>query len=308
MNIRNNLKAKRYLVTGASGFIGRAVCARLLDLGATVHGASRRNVAFDSDSWTHSCADLSNAEEVDRLVGESKPEFVIHLASTVTGMRDIQWVRKMLADNLVSAVNVLVAAQNHGVVKSILAGSLEEPGVGETEVIAASPYAASKWSASMYARTMHALYGLRVAVARIFMVYGPGQLDLKKFVPYVCISAAKSARPKIMSGERLVDWIFLDDVVEGLIRMTLFGPDNGAYVDLGSGRLTSTGEVANEICKIAGTGVTPQIGSIPDRQMEQIRVADTTTTQSVLDWSASTDLKTGLKQSYAWYSRLAFDE
>jgi nucleoside-diphosphate-sugar epimerase len=75
MNIRDNFKAKRYLVTGASGFIGRAVCARLLNLGATVHGTSRRNVAFDSDRWTHSCADLSNAKEVDRLVGESKPEF-----------------------------------------------------------------------------------------------------------------------------------------------------------------------------------------------------------------------------------------
>ena len=56
-------------------------------------------------------------------------------------------------------------------------------------------YAASKWAASGYARMFHALYGLRTAVARIFMVYGPGHMDLRKLVPYVCLTAARGETP-----------------------------------------------------------------------------------------------------------------
>ena len=65
-------------MTGASGFIGRALCERLLELGAVVHGTSRRDVELDADLWSHSCVDLTSADDVDRLVAEAKPDYVIH--------------------------------------------------------------------------------------------------------------------------------------------------------------------------------------------------------------------------------------
>jgi len=213
-------------------------------------------------------------------------------------------VQETLAGNLISAVNILVAAENAGVVKTILAGSLEEPDTTESQPVPASPYAASKWAASGYARMMHALYGMDVAVARIFMVYGPGQQDHAKFVPYVCIAAAKSEAPKLMSGGRPVDWIFIDDVVAGLIEMSLSGPVDGSYVDLGSGESVTTGQVAQQICKIAATGVEPEIGALPDRAMEQIRVADTGATLDVLGWSAKTSLDAGLEATYHAYREI----
>lgn len=304
MQMTDRCEGRRYLVTGASGFIGQTVCRELLELGAEVHGTSRKSVDFTSGKWLHLPADLTVADEADKLFERSQPEFVIHLASCVTGKREIDWVRETLDGNLRSTVNVLVAAKQTAAEKVVLAGSLEEPDIDEPCPVPASPYAASKWCASAYARMMHVLYGMHVAVARIFMVYGPGQNDLQKLVPYVCLSALKGEAPKLASGGRPVDWIYIDDVVDGLIRMTLAGPVDGSYVDLGSGDLVTTGKVAEMICEIAGTGTEPEFGALPDRQMEQIRKADCTASRSLLDWTANTGLSQGLRQTYQWYQGL----
>ena len=304
-HLDNACKDRKYLVTGASGFIGKAVCERLLNAGSIVHGVARRELSMQSDRWSYTALDMTDGSAVDALFDAVKPDFVIHLASCVTGKREIEWVRETMAHNLVSAIHVMTAAQNSGVTKCILAGSLEEPGATDVPAVPASPYAASKWCASAYARMMHALYGLEVAVARIFMVYGPGQQDLNKLIPYVCLSANRAEAPKLMSGGRLVDWVYIDDVVEGLIHMTHSGPVNGDYVELGSGNLVTTGEVAERICSIAGTGVTPELGAIPDRATEQVRVADIESTKSILGWEAHTELEEGLKATYRFYQTSA---
>jgi nucleoside-diphosphate-sugar epimerase len=297
-------KGQKYLVTGASGFIGSAVCRRLLQLGATVHGTGRREVELEEPLWSYSTADLTDSEAVDQLIGEQRPDFVIHLASCVTGRRELEWVRETFAANLQSAVNILVAAQQAGVAKTVLAGSLEEPDPAEAEPVPASPYSASKWCASGYARMMHALYGTRIATARIFMVYGPGQRDLRKLVPYVSLCAARGEAPQLMSGGRPVDWIYIDDVVDGLIRMSMAGPDDGSYVDLGSGSLVTTGDIACSICELAGTGSSPDIGALPDRPMEQVRVANAVKTEELIGWIAAKSLEDGLRETYEWYRLL----
>jgi nucleoside-diphosphate-sugar epimerase len=291
-------------VTGASGFIGRAVCARLLEKGAAVYGTSRRDIDLESDRWTHASVDLTIADDVDNLFAVAQPDFVIHLASCVTGKREIEWIRETLAGNLQTAVNVLVAAQKVGVEKTVLAGSLEEPDANDAAPVATSPYAASKWCASTYAKTMHALYGTRSAVARIYMVYGPGQQDLMKLVPYVCLSAARTEAPELMSGGREVDWIYIDDVVDGLIRLAQGGPDDGTYVDIGSGELVTTGDVAERVCRLAGTGVAPVLGAVPDRAMEQVRRADIDATNDVLGWRPAMGIDAGLQRTYDWYKDL----
>ena len=65
----------------------------------------------------------------------------------------------------------------------------------------------------------HALYKLPVVIARVFMVYGPAQQDLTKLVPYVILSILRGETPKISSGGRPVDWIYVSDVVDGFMAL-----------------------------------------------------------------------------------------
>ena len=67
--------------------------------------------------------DLANAADVDMLFSDARPDYVMHLASCVTGRREIEWIRETMSGNLQTAVNVLVAAQEAGVEKTVLAGS-----------------------------------------------------------------------------------------------------------------------------------------------------------------------------------------
>jgi nucleoside-diphosphate-sugar epimerase len=147
----------------------------------------------------------------------------------------------------------------------------------------------------------HALYGVDVAIARIFMVYGPAQLDTNKLIPYVCLSAARGEAPALMSGGRLVDWIFVDDVAEGLIALGASPVADGRHVDLGTGIQVTTGEIAEKICAIAGTDVQPEMGALPDRPMEQIRVADVESTARLTGWRPHVDVDEGLSQTYCWF-------
>jgi len=114
-----------------------------------------------------------------------------------------------------TAFNLLIAGAENSAGRMVLAGSFEEP--DEVDTAPCSPYAAAKWAASGYARMFHALYQVPVVVAKIFMVYGPGQLDYTKLIPYVTLSLLRGEAPMLSSGARLVDWIYVDDVVDGLI-------------------------------------------------------------------------------------------
>ena len=299
------IRGRRCLVTGASGFIGQALLRRLIALGAEVHGVSRQPPARDGGVERWWTADLTDAAAVDRLVAECRPTHVGHLAGAVTGPRDLEIVPRTFAANRASAVNLMVAAARLGDCRVVLAGSLEEPPPEAPNPLPSSPYAASKWAASGYARMFHALYGLPVAIARIFMVYGPGQADTKKMVPYVSLAASRGEVPKLMSGGRPVDWIYVDDVAEGLAALMESGVEDGRAVDLGSGELVTTGEVAARICRLAGTGAEPEFGAVPDRAMEQVRKADPKASEALIGWTPSVPLDEGLRRTLAWYGRSA---
>ncbi len=137
--------------------------------------------------------------------------------------------------NLASTVNLLTMAAETGCRRVVLTGSLAEPDPKNGELFPSAPYAAAKWASSGYARMFHALYQFPVVIARVFMVYGPAQQDLTKLIPYVTLSLLRGETPKITSGDRLVDWVYVSDVVEGFVALGQAPGIDGETLDLGSG-------------------------------------------------------------------------
>jgi nucleoside-diphosphate-sugar epimerase len=291
---------RKVLVTGATGHIGSHLCHRLLREGAEVHAVSRKATAGDHGEIRCWRADLRDANATRNLLAAVQPEVVFHLAGCVTGARGLEAVLPTLEHNLYATVNLLIALTELGCGRIVLAGSLEEPAEGALESCS-SPYAASKWAARAYARMFHALHKTPVVNTRIFMVYGPGWQPDSRFVPYVISSLLSGEAPKLTSGERKVDWIYIDDLIEGLLACAKSDDVLGKTVDLGSGCLTEMRSVALLIAQLIGTEIRPEFGSLPDRPMEQVRAADVRRTYDQLGWQPRTSLETGLRNTIAWY-------
>jgi len=303
------------LVTGAHGFIGSALCRKLAASGVRVHAVSRKPCAH-AKHWSHavpgdtSCtaqattvqwwhADLVELEAARKLIQALQPDTTFHLASLVTGSRSLEMVLPIFQNNLVPAFNLLLATAENGAGRIVLAGSFEEP--DGIDSVPCSPYAAAKWSVSAYARMFHALHRLPVVIAKIFMVYGPGQSDRTKLIPYVITSLLRGDTPRLSSGMRLVDWIFVDDVVDGLIKCGQTPAIDGHTVDLGSGALLSIRDVVQQLLDLLPCTSYPEFGALPDRPLERVRQADIALAYKLVGWQPSTSLGVGLTRTIEWY-------
>jgi UDP-glucose 4-epimerase len=287
------------LVTGGGGFIGSRLCELLHASGWIVHSVSRR--AGSAAAQRHWQLDLTDSTQTQALLGESRPDFVFHLASHVWGAPDLAHVLPTFHSNLQSTVNLLHAIAQTGCRRFITTGSLVEPIGRSGDDVPSSPYAASKWASSDYVRMFHALYHLPAAIARVFMVYGPAQQDHTKLIPYVIGRVLRDEPPEIASGRRLIDWVYVDDVAVGLARMAIAPNIDGRSIDLGSGMLVSTADLVDKICDLMGAKVRPVFGAIPDRPMEPVRTARTEETRRMLNWAPETSLVEGLRRTIDWY-------
>lgn len=287
------------LVTGASGFIGSHLCQLLARHGAVIEATSRRHQPATPEIHRSHVLDLCDAAAVRQLVEHVRPDFVFHLSAITSAARDLDNALPTLHANLVSTVNLLTCiTQMRSCRRVVLAGSLEDLGGVH---VPTSPYAASKHAGTQYARMFNALYGTPIAVARIFMVYGPAQPDRRKLIPYVALSLLRRNVPLLSSGERLIDWIYVQDVAEGLARLAIAPGVEGTTVDIGSGVLTSVGDVARQIAALVNNGIDPMLGGIADRANETVCAADVETTRRLINYVPGTSLAEGLRRTVEAY-------
>ena len=296
--LKTDIAGGRVLVTGASGFIGSHLCRRLMQLGCEIHSVSRKP-GKSEDGVRCWMADMADFDAVRRIVSLVRPKWIFHLASEVTGERSPQVVLPTFQSNLASTVNLLTSAAETQCRRIVLAGSLEES--DDAQMTPCSPYAAAKSASSAYARMFHALYHLPVVTARLFMVYGPGQRDLKKLIPYVTLCLLRGESPQLGSGQRPVDWIYVSDVVEGLLATAAAPNIDGATVELGSGTLVTVRSVVETLAGLVSSPPKPAFGARPDRPMERIRHAQVAATQGLISWKPEVTLNDGLRKTVEWY-------
>jgi UDP-glucose 4-epimerase len=296
---------EKILITGASGFIGSYLCRRLCEAGIEVHAISRMKRSGRGNTLQWWQGDLADSATARDLVQAIKPVVIFHLASHVMGARNLENVLPTFRSNLLSTVNILTVASEVGCRRIVLTNSLEEPDLGDPTSIPSSPYAAAKWASSGYARMFHALYQLPVVILRLFMVYGPAQQDLGKLIPYVTLCLLRGEAPRLTSGQRDVDWIYVDDVVDGIIAAAQASNVEGKTIEIGSGELVSIRNVVEHLVRLTNPTIQPIFGALAERPLEQVRKANVTTALAQIGWKPKTSLREGLENTVNWFRQEA---
>jgi len=298
---QNDRRGRRIVITGASGFIGLHLCRALLDAGDDVHAMCRSQPRISDAHLSWHKVDLTNLEATRSAFWGLDADQVFHLCSYAQGERELGLISPTFRSELQATINVLTTAMETNCKRLITAGSLEEPASDEA---ASSPYAAAKAASRIYARMFHRLYRFPIVMTRIFMVYGPGQ-PIKKLIPHSISTMLRDETLRIGSPERKVDWIYVDDLVRGLLAVASTPGLEGKSVDLGSGKLVKIREVVETIQSIICPRAHVEFAESPKRAFEQVRTADQSATYALTRWSPEVALDAGLRRTVDFFSRPA---
>ncbi len=228
------------LVTGAAGFVGYHLAQRLLDDGVQVYGIDNLNSYYDvklkqnrlaklqvREGFTFSQLDLSDRAGMSRLFAENTFDCVIHLAAQAGVRYSIENPAAYLDSNLLGFGNILEGCRHSQVPHLIFASSSSVYGANTKIPFAVSDnvdhpvslYAATKKANELMAHTYSHLYQLPVTGLRFFTVYGPwGRPDMAYFKFVKAIAEGKSI-DVYNFGEMQRDFTYIDDVVEGMVRV-----------------------------------------------------------------------------------------
>lgn len=321
----------KVLLTGVAGFIGYHVALKLLARGDTVIGVDNLNDYYDvslkqarlANIQAHPNAanfsfvklDLAENMATQQLFTGESPDSVIHLAAQAGVRYSLENPHAYISSNIVAFTNILEACRaikpQHLVYassSSVYGGNTKLP-FSEADNVdhPVSLYAATKKANELMAHTYSHLYGLPTTGLRFFTVYGPwGRPDMS---PFLFADAIINNRPiKVFNhGDMLRDFTYIDDIVEGVIRVL----DKSATPSANMGvpyRLFNIGN--NQPEKLmdfiglleSAIGKTAQKEFLPMQAGDvKATFADTSSLESWVGFKPHTPLQTGVEKFVTWY-------
>jgi UDP-glucose 4-epimerase len=325
----SNISGANILVSGGAGFVGSNLVKKLLQQDAArVHvidnlmSAEQANLPA-SERLVFSKCSIADDQLLNNLRDEY--DYVFHLATYHGNQSSIHDPIADHDNNTITSLKLFNKLKDFKRIKKVVysgAGcAVAEKTFGEAEateesdlvkIDGDSPYSLSKLFGEFYAKYFHKQYGLPVVRARFQNVYGPGEIlgagqwrgtpatVFRNVTPTFIWKALKGQALTVENeGIATRDFIFVDDIVEGLIALALRGVAPEAY-NLATGTETPIIELANEINRLT-ENPTP-IQFLPKRAWDNSgkRFGSTTKSERELGFKAQISLAEGLKKTVAW--------
>ncbi len=296
------------LVTGSSGFVGNAVTRIASSQGYEVTGLSRSIPKNQQivDGVDYVAADITDSDSLSKQLKDKKFEYVIHCAGEVSHALYHQGGSFQFDHHFFGMKNVIDATFHSNLKGFIQIGSSDEYGDSpspQNEAMreqAISPYSCAKAAASHMIEMLHRTEQFPGIVARLFLVYGPGQSE-ERFVPQVILGCLSGERFPVSIGKQLRDFCYIDDAVEAILMLLSAKHLHGQSVNVASGVGVSIRQVIEMIHHQIKKGE-PDFGGRPFRVGENMALfADIGKITSQTNWHPTTDLEEGLHQTIDWY-------
>lgn len=330
-----------YLVTGAAGFIGYHVAARLLRDGHRVVGIDNLNDYYDVQLKHSRLArlegrpgfrflklDISDVTAMRELFASSRFERVVHLAAQAGVRYSLQNPEVYAQSNLVGQLNVLEGCRHSAVPHLVYASSSSVYGLNAKAPFSeqdptdhpVSLYAATKRAGELMAHTYSHLYALPTTGLRFFTVYGPwGRPDMAYFTFAESILAGKPI--ELFGGaEQQRDFTYIDDVVEAVVRVAAKIPASASgesaaesdpsrspapfrILNVGNRHPVSLPDfVALLELSLGRAAVQRNVGAQPGDV--SFTFADTTALEETVGYRPATSLEEGLRRFAEWLLEL----
>lgn len=310
----------RILVTGSAGFIGFHVAKALLERGDEVIGIDNFNNYYDpslkeartdqirdNDRYTLHRANIASYEDVLRIMQETQPDAVCHLAAQAGVRYSLENPHAYVQSNLVGFVNVLEAMRQAGVMRLTYASSSSVYGLNEKTPYAVedrvdhpiSLYAATKKSNELIAHTYHHLFGMQCTGLRFFTVYGPwGRPDMALFL--FTKAMLKGEPIQVFNyGKMERDFTYVDDVTAGVLA-SLDTPLAYRVLNIGRGSPQPLMRFIEIIERELGVVAHKQFLDMQPGDIART-CADTSAIEACLGYKPSTSIDVGVPKFVEWY-------
>jgi UDP-glucose 4-epimerase len=301
----------RALVTGAGGFVGANLAARLAEEGhdvvAWTHpGSPMWRLDHLADAVEVAPVELLDPEAVAAALRSANPEWVFHLAAhgAYSWQRDPELI---MQTNLVATVRLLAACQEHDFAAFVHAGTSSEygfqdhaPGEGELPE-PNSDYATMKAAATMHCRFVAQRDDLHVVTLRLYSIYGPWE-EPGRLMPTLVARGLEGRLPPLASPDTPRDFVSVGDAERAiLLAAERDDVERGSVFNIASGRETKLREVFEVARAELGIAAEPEWGTEPQRSWDAaVWVGDPSKASDHLGWSAEDDLPTGFARLADW--------
>lgn len=310
---------KKVLVTGAGGFIGSHLTARLLELGADVRAMVRYNsrnakgqlddIEIPSSGRLETVAgDIRDSRFVRASAGDR--EIVFHLAALIGIPYSYAAPSSYIDTNVIGTLNILEAVRETGAKRLVQTSTSEVYGsavyvpIDEKHPLQAqSPYSASKIAADKLVDSYHASFETPTVVVRPFNTYGPRQ-SLRAILPSVVQQALMSDEIRVGSVDPVRDLTYVSDTVEGFLLAATAKGVEGKTINLGTGTGYAVSELIEKACKAAGR--TPPVvveeKRIRPAASEVSRlISSNALAREILGWQPKVSIDEGIGMMLPWF-------
>ncbi len=299
--------SRKILITGGTGFIGYHLAKRCLKLSWSVTSLSTKKPKKyrKLKKVKYLICDISNKRKLRQKINTNY-DYVVNLAGYVDHSNKL----KTMKSHFYGCKNISSFFLRSKIKKFIQIGSSIEYGKisspqkenSYNNQKTYSIYGTSKLQSTKYLLKLNKKFNFPVSILRLYLVYGPNQ-DENRVVPITIKNSIKNNNFDCSSGLQIRDFLYIDDLINAILKTLKSKNSNGEIFNIGSGKPIKVKNIILKICKLVGQGK-PKFGVIKFRKDEIKKLYPSIKkSKKVLGWKPLVEINLGLKKTIKHYKK-----